>query len=1016
MGDINNIALISAAGSGKTHALTKRFLYLLLHKNNYPLNSIYAITFTKAAAYEMKSRIIDYLNVLSTGVITSEREKDVFEYFSGVFPGVEINKIAEEKKNYLLHNLSDLNVSTFHSLFAGFLSVIPFEAGILPGYRIIEEQEEDIIIEKSVEIFLENAYSDEKLSRFIRNLIEEIQEKNTKTVLMELYHQYKPWLTLLQDLFKEEKFWKQRLEESKIKVIEALKEFKNFVNDNIEGTYTAKNKVDSNWNKFLKNIDEFLEKVNFESLSLLIRYFLSRNGMEKSYFNKFKERIIDKEKYNTLVKNITTSIIEFLEAQSNIEIIIHFRPIIEIHKIFQNEKRKENVITFADIEDYVLNALKNTEEIDYLYFKLGADINHLMIDEFQDTSYKQIDILTPILDEITAYNPEKKSFFYVGDPHQAIFRWRGGAPELFDELKIRYKGKIVEEKLEKNFRSKKEIIEFVNRILQKDDKADPEKTGGWVIIEEMGNFMNKDERNENVRQKVVEIINILKQKGYKEEDIAILTRTNEFASQLAETLSNNNIPCLSRARASLVEELDIQFIFLLLKFLNNPEDDFSLFHILVSPVFKFSEESIRAIKKDKKKLFLALKDALPDHEVTKKITELLNLVYFMNPYQLIFNICKILNIKISYPIATLLDATIDYLENGCGSLADFIRWFEDYGPAIEVKEAQVEGVRVMTVHKAKGLEFEVVILPETNWSSKEGGLIFSYCENSRPDKIYLYKYGKYIPGLEDKEKELEYKDDLNLLYVALTRAKSGIYILSYTYSNKSSPWLETIKDRLGEEVFPVREIPAKESTHVVTGERKILYPIFDKETLKVKEERDTYSPTERGLEIIEPARKRGMEFGDIVHKALSKVLWLDGIEIEKAIGRIVTEIERNCIKRPDESGEIKTRLTRILTDTFTDPDLRFIFYRDGYNKECKNELNIYYEKERADVSAHIDRVIIEPKRITIIDYKLGKEKKEYIDQMRDYKEGISIIYPHSEVITYLLFLEENRGNKLKRVL
>uniref|UniRef100_A0A7C4TIV3 UvrD-like helicase ATP-binding domain-containing protein n=1 Tax=candidate division WOR-3 bacterium TaxID=2052148 RepID=A0A7C4TIV3_UNCW3 len=98
MGDINNIALISAAGSGKTHALTKRFLYLLLHKNNYPLNSIYAITFTKAAAYEMKSRIIDYLNVLSTGVITSEREKDVFEYFSGVFPGVEINKIAEEKK------------------------------------------------------------------------------------------------------------------------------------------------------------------------------------------------------------------------------------------------------------------------------------------------------------------------------------------------------------------------------------------------------------------------------------------------------------------------------------------------------------------------------------------------------------------------------------------------------------------------------------------------------------------------------------------------------------------------------------------------------------------------------------------------------------------------------------------------------------------------------------------------------------------------------------------------------
>ncbi|HEC78963.1 MAG TPA: hypothetical protein ENI34_07465, partial [candidate division WOR-3 bacterium] len=123
---IRNIALISSAGAGKTHALTLRFLFLYLNKRNYPLDSLYGITFTNEAAFEMKERILRYLNLLIENNPKSELEEDVIEYFQKYFPNLK--ERARHKKRYLLNNLSELNISTFHSLFASFLSTIPFAA------------------------------------------------------------------------------------------------------------------------------------------------------------------------------------------------------------------------------------------------------------------------------------------------------------------------------------------------------------------------------------------------------------------------------------------------------------------------------------------------------------------------------------------------------------------------------------------------------------------------------------------------------------------------------------------------------------------------------------------------------------------------------------------------------------------------------------------------------------------------------------------------------------------------
>lgn len=1019
MKEIKNIALISAAGSGKTHALTKRFLLLYLYKKNFPLESLYAITFTNSAAYEMKSRIMCYLEVLTRGSATNKQETDVLAYFTKIFSERELKEIASWKKDYLVHNLSDLNVSTFHSMFASFLSVIPFKAGILPDYKIIDESEEELILQQSIDRYFENALKKQETEDAVKKLIHS-EQADPQKLIIQLYSRLQPWFSMLFSLYENRDRHEKELEECKKLLVGALNKFKEFVIKNIDATYKKAGGIHSNWQGFLNKIDDFIKEGDDKTLYPILDYFAQEDGMDKGYFKKFVDRINNLQEYKDLIEAIKQNIFPYLEMCSNDKLLLYFQPLIELHTIFQAEKRKKNVISFSDIEDYVLSVFKTDPEVDYLYFKLGAEINHLMIDEFQDTSYKQIDILEPILNEITAYQPEQKSLFYVGDPHQAIFRWRQGAPELFDELKKKYGEKIVSERLEINYRTKKEIIDFVNKILDKEDKADSLNVGGWVRIEELGEFTKIDEGNEVTMKRVVDIIKDLKKLGYKESDIAILTRRNDFAADLARILSKSSIPCLSRSRASIMDEPDIQLIIHLLKFMDNAEDDFSLLHILESDIAELNEDVIYTLvdikNRKNKSLYMVLLDHYAHLRITKKLQELLALVYFMNPYQLVFHIYKCLGLKMSYPIATLLDATIEYVSEGYGSLSDFINWLEYNGPAIEIEEAQFEGVRIMTIHKAKGLEFEIVILPETNFESghKKDKIIFSYKENARPDKIYWRAYGKYLPGLVEKEATLEQIDDLNLLYVALTRAKSGVYMLGFKTGKKNLGfWLEYIKEKLNGEPLPYDNIPEKRAEPGAKETPTIRYKKGFAEIPKVREEREIYSPTERGLEIIEFTRRHGMRFGEIVHKVLSRIEWLDGLQIDKVIEDLLKFAKDNCIRTSRELEDVEKKLKPLLYETFTDPDLRVIFYKNGRSAEFKNEIALYFEDEKKDVSVHIDRLIFEPQKVLVVDYKTGSEKKDDKHQIEMYKQGVRLMYPDIGIQSILLYLENNRGNKLK---
>ncbi len=1013
---VKNIALISAAGAGKTRALTRRFLFLYLNKANYPLDSLYGITFTNEAAFEMKERILNYLNLLITRSTTEESERDIVDYFSNAFPDIE--KLAKKKRRYLLNNLSDLNISTFHSLFASFLSGIPFAAGILPGYEIIDEMQEAIIFDAVVDQFFEDVYNDKELFKVISELVEQ-EEKSLKRSLTTIFADVVPWLDFLERLVNDEDMIRARLTQKKQDFLTILKQFRNFVYEHESCTYVKSSKsMNKHFASFLTKVDEYIDTGDVSMLhGLIFGTDLSAKKYIQSFIHNCGE---DSKVFSEILGRLKTQTEKFLKALSDHQILIHLKPILRVHQQYQSAKQERNVLSFDDIETYTLQALKSNPESDYLYFRIGCEMRHLMIDEFQDTSHRQLEILDPLIAEIVSVAPAEKSIFYVGDPYQAIFRWRGGSPTLFRLLAEKYSGKIENDRLITNYRSKEEIIDFVNTVLDKNDRAKPGNTGGWIRVEHLGGYDDKEMGEAATIERVIEIIEEMhKSYGYEYSDIAVLVRTNSFGALMAEALTKRRVPNVSRSRAVILNDNDIRFILNLLRFLNDPENDFALMHVLLSSVFNMREETLMHLRSKNKTLFMNLCTMHPGWRITKNLRNLLSIVHFSNPYELVYRIYKELGLKISYALATLLDVALDYIRDGYSSLSSFIDWLEKAGKAIEVKEIHPEGVKILTVHKAKGLEFEVVIVPETNWRLsryENRQLLFSYEGGSaKPEGIYWRNYGKYFGKLKIAEQERLRIDDLNLLYVALTRAKNGIHILGFDRPKAGAGfWMDTIADKVKSKDYSVGEI-IKKQPFKKKREREEPYGKISEEPLTIKDERTLYSPTERGVEIVDTARRRSMKFGTMLHQALSRIEWLDNVVINDFVDEIICYTKNLYVRAPEDADEIDVRLKPLLIETLTDLDLKFLFFRGSQKTECKNELPIYFEEKNRDVSSHIDRLLIEPNRIILIDYKTGEEKQEYTRQMHIYEKGIKKIYQKRSIKTFLIFVDKERGKKVVEV-
>ena len=691
------LSLKASAGSGKTFSLALRYLALLFKGVNP--STVLAVTFTNKAANEMKERVIKFLNTLEKDPVLLE----VLSETSGVSEEEILNKKEFILKEFLT---SDIHITTIDAFIQKIIRKFGYYVNVDNDFDIKSDNLDNVF-----ELFIESLKDKE-----FNSLIEfaKIENKKSKSIAR-----------LFEMLYEKEKELSQcKMENVKWKIKDIYDEIEEIKNKFILATGEC------------KQINNFFKKDPFEMLKVkTIPSFLQSQTLEKVRgFKKCYEEWMDLE-FERLIELIK----KLLISKERFVLNSLFSLYEKYKNIKQQIKQKENYLDFKDIEHKVYELLVEDElNRDFLYFRLDSRLEHILIDEFQDTSVTQWKIFKPLIDEIKSGEgvSKFKSFFYVGDTKQAIYRFRGGSSELFDYVyEILKPFGMKQTELPKNYRSKNVIVDYVNKLFNLNQEA--EKDGGYVEIKEGDLFENLENT-----------LKFLFENGVRDKDIAILVYTNDDILKLADFIKEKfGKVVVTATRAKVKNQAFAKALIDILKY------TFYMLEGKKAEIYKLN--------------FLTVigKPYTPEpfYVPVKKPAEMIRDLMF--EYDLV-----------DESSLKLLEHSLRYKD-----LYDFVAKIDEFEDELPLSE--FDGITIMTVHKSKGLEFENVIVLEKlgRDNNRNSNLIFDY-ENIELKSLKYNIAGREILDIEylrvkEKEKLLELKDKRNVEYVAFTRAINSLFIL-----------------------------------------------------------------------------------------------------------------------------------------------------------------------------------------------------------------------------------------------
>lgn len=990
-----HIALEASAGTGKTYALTLRLINLLLH--GISPDRIMALTFTNKAAQEMKHRLIKWLRdcLFTKGVDEKTDVGNIIKVLYGERDIEGFRRLVAPVYQYLLDNMSSLEIGTLDSFFSSIVRIFPFELGIRPDVNIADEGRQKAIFKEAITQLLAEIETDEELKGLIFGLYQLGIIKATLDV--------KGWLFSYL-----EKFWQFHQD-----VISSL-QYK-----------TAKEEICC-----FPEINTIIEKV---------RPYLKGKSIS---------RVEDIFKLGGLKDQRALKIIShYLERRNRwaIAVLLYFYRHFLRH--FEAIKYRENLITFLDLSwlSYRLLCSEGVfeKDRDFFYYRLDREVKHLLLDEFQDTSIAQWQILHPLVNELISgigTRDEAGSFFYVGDKKQAIYRFRGGEARLFDFVKDRFAGYIKEKYLTLNHRSHKTIIDFVNNVfgniklaVSGEEPIAYPFIKGQAECEEPGYVELVAVSKEELPNFLAQRIKRFRQAGYRYQDIAILIRRQSAATEFLPALKAASIPYRTEAKVRLLASDSVKTCYNLLRFFDSPNEPIYLFNFLSSKVVGYRKGDISKIDisrpllsqlkpylREKIRYIWDMVDLVPLPKIIKEIYEYFN---FFGTYLDVENLIQFLDIAHSFEKGHTrsLHAFLNYLD----AQKEYLK---------QASESLIDAVQVMTVHKAKGLEFEVVILPETTFSIKfdaKQKVIFKYNENLRLEELFLrpnkkeISFSQRLKEAYQYEERRRFEDELNLLYVALTRAKRALSIIGNIGFKKDRPILSpytwfnliinalNIRENLSElkkgmsltmktyGVLPEFKPPPPPTlpplkAHYPTMLREPL-SVFREKRVTLEEEGYNQAPLDR-----EPY-PTGQLFGEAFHYAMAQIKIVDlgrqrdtiDLALSKAKTKYGLMLKDNTFK------DIKRRMENILNNKELIP-----YFSKGIS--VFNECPIFLRKENAFY--RVDRLVLFDHRIVIIDYKTQFSLefcKKYTSQMLRYKEALRVIFPDRPCLGLIVYALED---------
>lgn len=1035
----NFVVYKSSAGSGKTFTLVKEYLRLALYDENkldFNYKRILAITFTNKAAAEMKTRVIESLASIADESKDSTIEKLLREELN-----VSTETLKERARIVLasiLHHYSDFSVGTIDSFTHKIVKTFAHDLDLPVNFNV--ELDTAGFYEKVIAALFSKVGEDEYISKLLKEYALTKAEDNAAWDPEKHIHEFSKLLL--------KEHTGNYLEKLKHFTAEQLDELRKQFNDFI---YYYRNTLKSEAQKAIELIrshqltdNDFTYKRNgpqafFKKCAGGLAGITDAEGarindaIEKNKWadknNPEKAQIIAtiSPQLNAIASQLIRFIREHYSYFSLCELLSkQMYPLMllkKIEEISQEQKDEERLVFISEFNQKIFDIINN-QPTPFIYERLGERYRHYLLDEFQDTSSLQWHNILPLLD-----NSLSNGWFnlIVGDGKQSIYRWRNANVKQFaslPEIENNLLNPVIEERagnlqrnfkaevLSTNFRSAKIIVDFNNAFFGKmSAQLLPEKlagiykdqeqtshraSGGYISI--YTGMKQRDELDEHTCAIIREKIQAALASGFSYRDIAILARRNYHGNLIADFLMREKIPVVSSDSLLLKNNTEINTLLCYLKYLLNKQDIVS-----AAAVFNYLFISGRITEQDFHAGLVQLSqntnlfELFRQHSIDLPERELSLNNLFDNCIELI----RAINLnEAGYQyIRFFLDEVNEFQVLRNSNISSFFDWWESRSnKASMIIPENTNAVRIMTIHASKGLEFPVVILPYCNWGVYKAG---DDWVNIRNEKVNLpvsvvnlsKKAGEsgFEPEVE-AEKQEQLLDNLNLLYVAFTRAVERLHIISTQpegYRQETvATWIESYLEEnpvnRSDYEFTIGNAEPKqlkkEERHV--GEFTLNKLEFNtrKDAIRIK------ASYLNNSEESEHAKKQGV----LIHRLLSNIKTSG--DIEKSLDSAAAE----GVITSEEAPKYREKLQQI-TDH---PSLITFFHENNISK-----LEAELVTQMGEV-LRPDRVVFEPNQVTIIDYKTGQRQDEkYLKQLLKYETALMAM-GHRKIKKLLVYTDE----------
>ena len=1071
----------ASAGSGKTFTLSVEYIKLLI-KDPQSYRSTLAVTFTNKATEEMKLRILSQLYGIwkllpdSKSYIDKIKEDlDVTDEYMSERAGIALHNIV--------HNYSYFRIETIDSFFQSVLRNLARELDLTANLRIelndyqIERNAVDELInsldENSelltwiMEYIRENMDDDKdwnvigNIKRFGENIFREYYKTNSKKLNERLLEEgfFKQYTTKL----------RQMRNEAEVEMQNEAAQFFDALNHNgieINDLNNGKNGPAGYFIKIKKGI------YNNTIVTKRLQKVLDE-GSESSWV-KQKSSKETQDIVRELANSTLTPLVHHAEDVRQKNWYIYGSAVLTLRHLNQlrllnsieNKVRMMNVeqnrFLLSDTHTLLHSLIRDTDS-PFIFEKIGNYLENIMIDEFQDTSTVQWQNFKVLLEECMSHG-EQQGNLIVGDVKQSIYRWRSGDWRMLNniEREFPYLNSMLNVcSLDTNYRSSRRVITFNNAFFKRaseleyaaqksstPDTSSPEQlkkaysdvaqkvpsfrdNHGYVSI----NLLPNEDYRQQALQKTAEAVSLLLDSGANYSDIAILVRSNDIIQLIAEFFANElpDVKIVSDEAFRLDSSVSVNIIVNAMLWLTHPDNILAKAYIAKAYqtyVLKKSEQETNKLLATAEDIDSALPCALIDKRndlLTMPIFELAEQIYTL------FNIGNIKG-EDAYLYA-FYDALTDFIANNTADIDSFVEEWNDSIAEKTIQASAIDGIRIITIHQSKGLEFEHVVIPFCDWTLEKGNTIWCTPQVEPYNELPLIPVDFSASQMKGTIYEFDYNeehlqncvDNLNLLYVAFTRAASSLFVIAQRGTPSSRSYIveqaiTDIKlegssldgdpsDKKAELLFSYGELEIvetktkKKSDNIFTPEVENMNVNMATFSNKVEfkqsnKSRDFVADDDENTDDDDRKQLSYIKTGKILHYLFSTINTTDDIDTSLA------QLEMDGLI--EESDTNIKRLRDMLHKRFSNRQVA-----DWFSSRWTlfNECTILdYDAATDTVREHRpDRVMKDEKtgEVVIVDFKFGSPRPEYVEQVNRYKALTQNMGYHN-VKGYLWFVYSNR--------